>query len=116
MSLRIPDLTREKSTELLALYRRESDYLGAGTTLRYRIRADLMVRDTYHRYRGYLGPRFADHVAKQKPLDLKILFEEHPGAEIVVTVLARDAFTGAAGVTQRRYGADSLVDGRAWEG
>jgi hypothetical protein len=115
MSLRIPNLTREGSAERLALYRRESDYLAAGMVLRYRIRADLMVRDTFRRYHSYLGPRLADHIAKQRPLDLKVLFEEHPGAEIVVTAIARDAFTGAAGVTQQRYGADSLVDGREWD-
>jgi hypothetical protein len=115
MSLRIPDLVKEGSAESIRLHRRGTDYLEAEKKLRYRIRVDLMPRETFQRYRPYLKPRVVEHIAHKKPLDLKILFEEHPRAEIVVTLLARDAFTGAAGVTQRRYGVDSLTEGRLWD-
>jgi hypothetical protein len=116
VSLRVPDHTREGSAERLALYRRESDYLEAGKALRYRIRADLMDRDTFSRYQSTWDRGSPITSPDRSPWNLDVLFEEHPGAKVVVTVIARDAFTGAVGITQQRYGAESLFDGREWDG
>ena len=75
----------------------------------------MMSQDTVQRFHPYLGPRFAGQVARREPMDLKVLFEEHPGAEVRVTAVARDAVTGATGVARRLYGPESLHEGHDWE-
>ena len=110
ITLRMPDLIRPRSVEMLRVFRSESPYVNADGALRWRISIHRMPEETYKRFRRWLGP-WQEAIAGERPIDVKAFLAEHPRSQVVVTITARDAYTGSPTAVQLRYGLDDFLDG-----
>ncbi|WP_431245318.1 hypothetical protein [Leifsonia xyli] len=110
LRLRLPNVVRQKSVEVLPLKTESIPIVGSKKAVRSRIRFEMVDDETRRRFATLLPEPFREQWAAAEPIDLKELMLAVPGSSLTVWAFGSDRYTWARAVASASFAVGEIRD------